>query len=155
LSATTPGTRAGWDQLYGPIMPAPTRRFMAAFFEASGNPDASAGEAAFMTRYVLLRAWGEFQETHPLIVAPVATEIPALAGTDLDDGQVAATLRAMRMATAVNALGLPAVALPVGVADGLPRAVQVVGPPFREDLCLDAGQAIEERLGILTPIDPR
>jgi hypothetical protein len=26
---------------------------------------------------------------------------------------------------------------------------------YREDLCLDAAQAIEERLGSFTPIDPR
>ena len=59
------------------------------------------------------------------------------------------------MTTAVNALGLPAAALPVGVADGLPQAVQVIGPRHREDLCLDAGQAIEASLGTITPIDPR
>jgi amidase len=47
------------------------------------------------------------------------------------------------------------VALPVGIGDGLPQAVQVIGPRYREDLCLDAATAIEDRLGILTPIDPR
>jgi Asp-tRNA(Asn)/Glu-tRNA(Gln) amidotransferase A subunit family amidase len=36
------------------------------------------------------------------------------------------------MAMAVNALGLPAVALPVGIEDGLPQAVQVIGPRYRE-----------------------
>ena len=46
-------------------------------------------------------------------------------------------------------------ALPVSIADALPRSVQVIGPPYREDLCLDAAAAIEDRLGILTPIDPR
>jgi amidase len=61
----------------------------------------------------------------------------------------------MRLTTAVNALGLPAVALPVGIADGLPQAVQVIGPRYREDLSLDAAAAIEDRLGIFTPIDPR
>jgi amidase len=61
----------------------------------------------------------------------------------------------MRMAMAVNTLGLPAVALPVGIADGLPQVVQLIGPRFREDLCLDAAAALEDRLGILTPIDPR
>ena len=61
----------------------------------------------------------------------------------------------MRMAMAVNTLGLPAVALPVGIRDGLPQAVQVIGPRYREDLCLDAAAAIEDRLGIITPIDPR
>jgi amidase len=61
----------------------------------------------------------------------------------------------MRMAIAVNALGLPAVAVPVGVAGGLPQVVQVIGPRFREDLCLDAAAALEEALGVLTPIGPR
>ena len=110
---------------------------------------------AFVTRHSLLKAWGEFQETHPLIVAPVCTELPFQAGTDLSENRVAAEIHSLRMTTAVNALGLPAVAVPVGVADGLPQAVQVIGPRYREDLCLDAGQAIEASLGIITPIDPR
>ena len=69
--------------------------------------------------------------------------------------EVVEAIDAMRMAMAVNALGLPAVAVPVGIGAGLPQAVQVIGPRYREDLCLDAAEAIEERLGIITPIDPR
>ena len=42
----------------------------------------------------------------------------------------------------------------MGVGGGLPQAVQVIGPRYREDLYLDAAD-IEDRLGILTPIDPR
>jgi amidase len=152
---SAPGVRAVWEQVLAASAPDNLRRFVAAFFEAAANPDAVAVEQSFITRHLLLRAWGEFQETHPLIVAPVATDIPRRAGTDLDDGQVAEDIRTMRMAMAVNALGLPAVAVPVGIADGLPQAVQVVGPRYREDLCLDAAQAIEDRLGVLTPIDPR
>ena len=113
-----------------------------------------ATEQAFITRHAVLRAWGEFQETHPFIVAPIATDIPSWAGTDLDEGRVAEDVRTMRMVIAVNALGLPAVAVPVGVRDRLPQAVQIIGQRYREDLCLDAAQAIEDRLGILTPIDP-
>lgn len=152
---STPGTRIGYEQMLEPLAPAPTRRFMADFFEAAGNPDAGAAELAFMTRHALLRQWEEFQQSYPLIIGPVATDVPALAGTDLDEGQVAETIRTMRLTMAVNALGLPAVALPVGIADGLPQAVQVIGPRYREDLCLDAAAAIEDRLGIFTPIDPR
>lgn len=51
----------------------------------------------------------------------------------------------MRMAIAVNALGLPAVALPLGIGDGLPQAVQVIGPRYREDLCLHAAAAMTTR----------
>jgi CubicO group peptidase (beta-lactamase class C family) len=89
------------------------------------------------------------------IVAPICTDIPFETGTDLDNGRVAQTIRDMRMAMVVNALGLPAVAVLVGIADGLPQAVQVIGPRYREDLCLDAAAALEDRLGIITPIDPR
>jgi amidase len=152
---TTPGIRAVWQQVVPPSLPVATQRFMSAFFEAAGDPDAVAAEQSFMTRQSVLRSWSEFQEHHPLIVAPIATDIPRKAGTDLDKGGVAEDLRAMRMAMAVNTLGLPAVALPVGIRDGLPQAVQVIGPQYREDLILEAAAAIEDRLGIITPINPR
>jgi amidase len=151
---STPGMRAVW-QTFSPMLPADTRQFMSSFFAVAGDPDAVTAAQSFVTRHRLLRAWGEFQQTHPLIVAPIFTDVPFEAGTDLGNGRVAETIRGMRMAMAVNALGLPAVALPVGTADGLPQSVQVIGPRYREDLCLDAAAALEARLGIITPIDPR
>ncbi len=51
-----------------------------------------------------------------------------------------------------NVLGLPALALPVGIANGLPQGVQLIGPRFYERLCIDAAQAIEDRLGVISPI---
>jgi amidase len=152
---TTPGIRAVWEQVMSDSVPVPARQFMVAFFAAAGDPDPVAAEQSFITRQSLLRSWSEFLEHHPLIVAPIATEMPSEAGSDLDEGRVAEDLTTMRMAMAVNTLGLPAVALPVGIADGLPQAVQVIGPRYREDLCLDAAAALEDRLDILTPIDPR
>jgi amidase len=150
----TPDIRALWQEA-SYMMPADTRRFLSQFYEVAGDADPVTTTRSFVTRHSLLQAWGEFQETHPLIVAPICTDIPFAAGTDLDEGRVAETVRSMRMAIAVNALGLPAVALPVGIADGLPQAVQVIGPRYREDLCLDAAAELEDSFGILTPIDPR
>ena len=150
----TPDIRA-LGQRMSPLIPADTQRFLSAFYEVAGDSDPVTTVQSFMVRRSLLRAWGEFQETHPLIVAPIFTDVPFEAGTDLDDGRVAETIRGMRMAMAVNALGLPAVALPVGIGDGLPQSVQVIGPRYREDLCLDAAAALEDRVGIIAPIDPR
>jgi amidase len=150
----TPDVRAMW-QLGSPMMPADTRRFLSEFYRVAGNPDPVTTIQSFATRQSLLRAWGQFQQQYPLIVAPICTEVPFQAGTDLDEGRVAETIRSMRMAIAVNALGLPAVAVPVGIGDGLPQAVQVIGPRYREDLCLAAAAALEDRVGIITPIDPR
>jgi amidase len=150
----TPDIRAEW-QVLSQMMPADTQQFISAFYEVVGDPDPVRSLQSFMTRQSLLRAWGEFQETHPLIVAPISTDIPFKAGTDLSEGRVADEIQSMRMVTAVNALGLPAVAVPVGIEEGLPQAVQVIGPRYREDLCLDAAAAIEEKVGILTPIDPQ
>ena len=72
-------------------------------------------------------------ETRPLIVGPIYTDPPFEVGSDLDEGRVAATIDGMRLSLAANALGLPAVAVPVGMAGGLPQVVQVIGPRYRED----------------------
>lgn len=150
----TPEIRATWGAMAS-MLPADTQRFFSAFYAVAGNADPVATMQSFMTRQALLRAWGEFQESYRLVLAPVFTDVPFEAGTDLDDGRVADTIHGMRMTFAANTLGLPAVALPVGVADGLPQVVQLIGGRYREDLCLDAAAAIEDRLGIITPIDPQ
>ena len=57
-----------------------------------------------------------------------------------------------RMLTlAWTTLGVPAVNVPgMTGANGLPLGIQVVGRRYREDLILDALEAIERRVGVLT-----
>ncbi len=111
---------------------------------------------ALAERNALAREWAQLHERYPLVLAPVCTEPPFAVGRDLAGRDaIASLLRSMRMVVTVNLLGLPALALPVGVAGGLPQGVQLIGARFREDLCLAAGEAIEGQLGALTPIDPR
>jgi amidase len=148
-----PGTQLADLELIFPSAPPASLRFLAAFYAVAGEADPTTIHT-YATRQSLQRAWGAFQVTHPLILAPICTSLPFLAGTDLEEGQVAKTIRDLRMTLAVNALGLPAVAVPVAIRSGLPQSVQLIGPRYREDLCLDAAAAIEDRTGILTPIDP-
>ena len=107
-------------------------------------------------RHRLLSEWTEFFGRYPLVVAPVFTQPPFEVGYDVAGADQAwDVMNQLRVVVAVNLLGIPAVALPVGVAQGLPMGVQVIGDRFREDLALDAAAAIEQSLGVITPIDPR
>jgi amidase len=74
---------------------------------------------------------------------------------DEDVSRIGAIATAMRMVVPINVLGLPSCAVPVGCDDGLPQGVQLIGARFREDLLLDAAQAVEDRAPVLTPIQPR
>jgi amidase len=148
-----PDLRAMW-QIMSPLVGTDANRFMAAAFSVWPIPDPVTNLQSFIIRQALLRAWGEFQQKHPLVVAPIYTDVPFEVGKDLTESGVAEILRGMRMVVAINALGLPAVAVPVGVDDGIPQSVQVIGPRYREDICLDAAEALERSLGVITPIDP-
>lgn len=108
-----------------------------------------------MERAAIARAWHDWMRRAPLILAPVCARQPFETGADLAPGWAAGWPAALRMTVAVNLLGLPAVTVPVGCEDGLPQAVQIIGPRFREDMCLAAAAVIEGRTGPLTPIDPR
>jgi amidase len=106
------------------------------------------------TRHI--REWMVFMERYALVVGPVSTEPPFEVGFDVKDADTTArVLRAQRLLVAVNLLGLPAVAVPCGLSEGVPLGVQVIGGRYREDLCLDAAEVIEARHGLTTPVDPR
>ena len=86
---------------------------------------------------------------------PVSTrQAPAARFDAADPDDLEHFIQSLRLTEACNLLGLPAVVVPVGVADGLPMGVQLIGPRFHEDLCLDAAEAVEQRLGTITPIEP-
>jgi amidase len=121
------------------------------------NPPVDATEFLRLTgvRLGIQRAWAEFLQQYPLLLGPVFTEPPVEPGIETRDaaGRSQVTV-AMRLCSATSFVGVPAVAVPTGIDDGLPTGVQIIGRPYREDTCLAAAAAIEQRLGTLTPIDP-
>jgi amidase len=138
------------------LVSADAARFLGHTFDNIPPADHEGYAAGFTARQGLARAWSLFQADHPLVLGPVATDLPFEVGADLEGPEaVDGILRSLALTVTVNLLGLPAAAVPAGEAGGLPRGVQVIGARYREDLCLDAADAIEARLGVLTPIDPR
>jgi amidase len=112
--------------------------------------------AMHQNRHKIARAWREFMVTYPLIVGPTWTQPPFPHGFDIADFDSAMKVVEMiRFVLPANLLGLPAACVPTGLANGLPTGAQIIGDLFREDLCLDAAEAVERTVGVLTPIDPR
>ncbi|MEV1010184.1 amidase [Streptomyces sp. NPDC049881] len=131
-------------------------RYIAMAMERARPADAAELVRLTGTWLGIRRSWAEFLDTHPLLLGPVFTEPPVEPGVESrDEAGRDRVATAMRLCTATSFVGVPAVAVPTGVADGLPHGVQLVGRAFREDLCLAAAQAIEDRLGTFTPLDPR
>jgi len=118
-------------------------------------PDEVPAPLVHIERARLGRAWSEFLADHPVVVMPVWTAAPFAHDADIagaDGAQL--TLDMLRPITVGNLLGLPSVAVPTGVSDGLPRGVQVYAERWAEQRCLDAAEVIEAAVGVITPIDP-
>lgn len=132
-----------------------SRRAMALMLQRTPTLDVAALMAVTASRATLLRRWQLFLEQYPLVLCPVAQE-PALPyGVDLDsEASVDRLYRSHTWLFATAFLGLPSIAVPTGIAGGLPMGVQLIGPRFREDAVLDAAQVIEDACGVHVPIDP-
>ncbi len=148
------------------LLGAETRSTMLETIRQMGSPDVNNaidwmwGDAPepTLTEYVTmladrthhLRDWQAFMEERPLLLSPVSQELPIRNGDDVSSRErMLEVLGAQTMLVVANYLGLPAAAVPTGVAGGIPVGVQVMGPRFREDLCLDAAEAVEQATGVL------
>ena len=110
---------------------------------------------ALAERARLIRNWALFMERVPLVLAPISSQPVYEHGFDIESAaRTAALWRECATMMAVPVLGFPAVAVPTGLAGAMPMGVQIIGPRFREDLCLACAEAIEARVGAITPIDP-
>ncbi len=82
--------------------------------------------------------------------APVLTfPVPTRAETDVGGGPGLQGLLASfaRWTRPVNFLGLPALALPAGLANGLPVGVQLIGPMFSEPALFAIGAVYQAEIG--------
>ncbi len=145
------------DQLSG-IMGSGGLAFLNAFNQSVPPlADTAAMSQLFAQRDGVARDWSNFLAAHPLILTPTWTQLPFEHGFDADSPEGAVATKAlMRPVVPANLLGLPSACVPASrdAVTGLPIGVLLTGQRFREDLCLDAAEAVETRLGLQTPIDP-
>ncbi|MDP3519421.1 MAG: amidase family protein [Hydrogenophaga sp.] len=118
--------------------------------------DAAAFARALASRTDLMRAWAGFFQDYPLLLLPTSCTAPF--AVDLDqhgDEAMGHILQAQSPLLSVAVLGLPGLAVPMGLHDGKPSGVQLVADRFREDLCLAAAEVLENEVGAVAVIDPR
>jgi amidase len=117
------------------------------YFEPYEGEDLLKG---FAKRSHYIREWLLFMEDYPLVLTPF---LPAPTYEWDRDAQgpegVKEVLGAGFYSFSMNFMGLPAGNIPASYNDGLPIGVQIVGRRFREDMILDACEAIEQRVGLM------
>ena len=101
-------------------------------------------------RLGLIREWNGFLAQTPVVLLPVSAEAPFPDRLDLQgDASFARVWEAQMTQLALPVLGFPGLTVSIAGSVG----VQVIAGRFREDLCLAAGEAIEE--GAIEPVDPQ
>jgi amidase len=106
-------------------------------------------------RSTILREWLVFLERFPLVVMPVSWKRPFPIDYDQKgDDAVHLTHLALQPSIAISLLGLPGLAVPITLDEGVPVGVQLVAGRYQDVLCLSAGEEIQVRSSVKTPIDP-
>ena len=120
------------------------------------NPGSGSLNAALGERQRLRILWSQFLTEHTVVVGPTWTNLPFPCNADLIPGSGAElVVNTLRFIVPGNALGIPGLALPMGIEDGLATGIQIYADLWRDDLCLLAGQCIERGVDAITPIDPK
>ncbi|GAB5377409.1 MAG: amidase family protein [Acuticoccus sp.] len=103
----------------------------------------------FRRRSALMRAWRRFTADYPVVLMPVSAELPFQRDEDLaGDAALERIWRAQIAQIALPLVGLPAMSVSTGLVNGVPSGVQLVAAPWREDVCLAAGEVLEAAFGI-------
>ena len=106
--------------------------------------------AVYVERHRLMRIWSDMFDATPVVVTPVWPEPQFVGDEDLERG-IEFIWHMLQFAVPAPLLGLPALAVPTGVVDGLPVGVQIHADRWNDAFCIEAGTDIETVIGGLVP----
>lgn len=99
------------------------------------------------------RAWSEFLADYPLVLTPFLPQPFFAPGRDAEGPEgVREALGSALYSYSINYMNLPAANVPAGFHEdaatgGQPVNVQIIARRWREDLAVDAAEAVEQRVG--------
>lgn len=98
-------------------------------------------------RYQLNHDFRQVFQSVDVLITPTLPFTPPLIGQDtvlLNGKEVNFLDHVIRFTGPENITGLPAISVPCGFSDEMPVGLQIIGPPFKEDIILNVAYAIEQ-----------
>jgi amidase len=155
-NAVSKDDRAGTTKAIEALADEPAKRARRSTVASIPALDYEGYVMALARRAALLRQWMLFFERYQFVLLPISWQRPFPVDEDQKgDAAMAALLKAQVPILAASTLGLPGLAVPAALADGVPVGAQLIGPRYGEEVLFAAGEAIGARSSVKTPIDPR
>lgn len=122
-------------------------RWLGAFMENFESLDLQGYIEHMAERARLQRVWAGLWDELDALIMPTSLLPPFENDMDFKKPELAADIiAAQQPLCVVNAIGLPSLAIPTHVEDGIPLGVQIMGPMHDDDAILDIGSHIETAL---------
>jgi amidase len=129
---------------------------LAEMHKITALPDLNEVLDALQARLGFLREWEVFLAEYPVLICPVSSEPPFPDLLDLTD--FARCLEAQLTQVGLPLMGLPGMSVFTGFGTGeaghVPLGAQLISARYREDIMLDAAEAIEARSPPITVVTP-
>ena len=97
---------------------------------------------AMQVRTLIKKDFDEAFKKVDAIITPVSPTMPWKIGEKVNN-PLAMYLSDIYTVTA-NLAGIPGLSVPIGLIDGLPAGMQILGPHFSEGMLFQVGQAVEK-----------
>ncbi len=98
-------------------------------------------------RYQLNHGFRQVFQSVDVLITPTLPFTPPLIGQDtvlLNGKEVNFLDHVIRFTGPENITGLPAISVPCGFSEEMPVGLQIIGPPFKEEIILNVAYAIEQ-----------